>query len=187
MPHSAHVAEVKVGQGLEGPGINFVILLGLLQSPAETWACHDKETGMPRHQSTAAKKARTAARQGAKYTAALREEYVDNELYGPAQAAVRYAADQFDGRVAALDGIGRVGEHLASMQRAADEHARQVAQLSRPSVVEGHRAAIQRGLDERDKMIAALDRIGMVGKQISAMQHAVDSINMLTVWFKPPA
>lgn len=67
---------LTIGKGLTGPADRSHHPAGLFsQSPAETWACHDKETDVPKYQSTAAKKARAAARQGgAKYTAALRDE-----------------------------------------------------------------------------------------------------------------
>jgi len=61
------------------PALNIIMSGCFLEAWADAWGCPRKDQIMPRHQSAARRRARAAAREGTKYTAAFRRKDADRE------------------------------------------------------------------------------------------------------------
>jgi hypothetical protein len=144
---------------------------------------------MPRQQSTAAKKARAAARQGAKYTTALREEQVNNALYLTGARPSGFSA-AFDLANSPAVKAARAAADLANSP--AVKAARAAADLANSPAVKAARTA----LENHPALRATVDLANSPAFQAAALagfpdldklQKSMDQATAFAVRFTPPA
>jgi hypothetical protein len=129
---------------------------------------------MPRQQSTAAKKARAAARQGAKYTTALREEQVNDAPYSTGARPSGFSA-AFD----------LANSPAVKAARAAADLANSPAVKAARTALENH-PALRATVDLANS--PAFQAAALAGfPDLDKLQKSMDQATAFAVRFTPPA